>query len=588
MDNQQRDIIFRQIFKTIQSLLSETTPWVKLADLGNKMNEHNIPWKQLGHQNLKKLLYDYKDILEIKEETPEGKPPIYYVRPKSTYINTDTITVNPTQPNTSYEASAPLLLPNTLYPLMMTPVAPPIPDPTVSKPLYQNNKSALMALGFITNINGALNHLAGMIGSPVNQYTLESNLKQSYDKGNILYFHYDKSGNAVPEETFSDETTIVFAVNTLLQDKNGNDIYAQYNKTPRGWTGVYFNTENQLHDVLNTYRIGNLSFKNYAQANAFISDLQSNLLPDEIWKHTTPANNGLRPKTKYDILESYLATVLAALVQDYDRQNSPNAKKIKFSKNSKYALFNTGLLSKYATDILIVGETNSKEKDTLENFSLFNPLVVTNGLDELFSKDFKAEDTTVDMFTFYTSTTDIIYDATLKIDMTGLSKLSHCIDDGIKKNRFPQEYNERYKRGDIETIMNDFKTAITRAERIAKRNYKYIVPQYRIDPKGNTIQFLMPIYISQQYDKSPDFALVLSKQENNGQKFYKPETVLELSWAYSNARVLCKPDSSWLTPKTTKEKIVTKDTQGNIISQENIIKDTQGNIISQEITIYNI
>lgn len=41
------------------------------------------------------------------------------------------------------------------------------------------------------------------------------------------------------------------------------------------------------------------------------------------------------------------------------------------------------------------------------------------------------------------------------------------------------------------------------------------------------------------------FLLVLNPSKN----FYIPETILELSWAYSNARVICKPDETWLKPE---------------------------------------
>ena len=51
-----------------------------------------------------------------------------------------------------------------------------------------------------------------------------------------------------------------------------------------------------------------------------------------------------------------------------------------------------------------------------------------------------------------------------------------------------------------------------------------------------------------KYEDPPDFALVLSESVIDGQKFYKPETVLELAWAYNNARVICKPDDMWLNP----------------------------------------
>ncbi|HIR31086.1 MAG TPA: DUF3825 domain-containing protein, partial [Candidatus Faecousia faecavium] len=102
--------------------------------------------------------------------------------------------------------------------------------------------------------------------------------------------------------------------------------------------------------------------------------------------------------------------------------------------------------------------------------------------------------------------------------------------------------------GELEDLTDTFIKAIRRAERIARRNYKYVVPQYRTTATGNKIQFLMPIYMLSKYEEAPDFALVLSESIIGNQKFYKPETVLELAWAYNNARVICKPDDMWLNP----------------------------------------
>lgn len=87
--------------------------------------------------------------------------------------------------------------------------------------------------------------------------------------------------------------------------------------------------------------------------------------------------------------------------------------------------------------------------------------------------------------------------------------------------------------------------------KIAKRNYNYAVPQYRPKTKNRNgkIQFLLPIYLDNDFEKEADFALVLNPDKH----FYTPETILELSWAYRSARVLCKLDESWLRPKDSDE-----------------------------------
>ena len=158
------------------------------------------------------------------------------------------------------------------------------------------------------------------------------------------------------------------------------------------------------------------------------------------------------------------------------------------------------------------------------------------------------------MVSFFKDLSHIVYDATVPIDVEDLDKLEHCIDDGIERNRFPEHYKEQWENGYKEDVIDKFKQAIARAEQIARRNYKYVVPQYRPSKnKDGNIQFLMPIYFTSNYTSAPDFALVLSKDDIGGSPFYRPETVLELSWAYNNARVLCKPDNTWLKPEEIEE-----------------------------------
>ena len=88
--------------------------------------------------------------------------------------------------------------------------------------------------------------------------------------------------------------------------------------------------------------------------------------------------------------------------------------------------------------------------------------------------------------------------------------------------------------------------AITFAVAIAQRNYKFIVPMYR--PQTGKIQLLMPIYLKGTYSSKPDFALILTPDKEN--EYYIPETILPLDAVYHNARLIAKPDDTWLNPDT--------------------------------------
>ena len=524
MNNQEKVDLSKKILQVIQSLQSDLDPWVDFARIGAPLSDAGVQYKQYGFPKLRPFLNEFQDMLEFKDVQPaEGKPPVFYVRLK-TAVAQDTIIVEGMD-----EKRRSGITNNS------------------AKPPYRDGKSALMALGFVNDIQGAVDFFVHKTGVNLSQEELECKIKMAYDNGNILYYEYDADGNPIECNIYSLKTA-VFAINTGVKDRYQNDVFAQYSKGPRGWIGVFFNTEEQIFNQMNTYKIGKLTFKNYALANDFIKSLHSELLPGETWKYAEPAQTGMRKKTEYEILESYLRTVLTALIQEHDKPGSLNYGKIKFSKDNNYALFNTGLLSKYATDIIVIGEVYPKNRTTNSRITLSNPIVLKSGKTELREKGFEASDADVDMVSFFDQVSQIVYDATAGVDTDDIEKLRHCIDEGIMRNRFPKKCKEQYENGELEDLTDTFIKAIRRSERIARRNYKYVVPQYRTAATGNKIQFLMPIYMLSKYDELPDFALVLSESVINGEKFYKPETVLELAWAYNNARVICKPDDMWLNP----------------------------------------
>jgi hypothetical protein len=72
-------------------------------------------------------------------------------------------------------------------------------------------------------------------------------------------------------------------------------------------------------------------------------------------------------------------------------------------------------------------------------------------------------------------------------------------------------------------------------------NYKTAIPQYT--PRQKRIDLLLPLCLVN--DRDVDLALVV---ENCGNGNCLGHTVLPLDWAYNNARLVCRPDSDWLTP----------------------------------------
>ncbi len=70
-------------------------------------------------------------------------------------------------------------------------------------------------------------------------------------------------------------------------------------------------------------------------------------------------------------------------------------------------------------------------------------------------------------------------------------------------------------------------------------NFKTAVPMWY--PQKHTLSFLLPLSLASD---QPNVALVVERQESGK---YQGQTILPLQWAYSNARLICRPDSDWLS-----------------------------------------
>ena len=70
-------------------------------------------------------------------------------------------------------------------------------------------------------------------------------------------------------------------------------------------------------------------------------------------------------------------------------------------------------------------------------------------------------------------------------------------------------------------------------------NFKTAVPMWY--PQKHSLSFLLPLCL---VSTQADVALVVERQESGK---YQGQTILPLQWAYSNARLICRPDSDWLS-----------------------------------------
>jgi hypothetical protein len=88
-------------------------------------------------------------------------------------------------------------------------------------------------------------------------------------------------------------------------------------------------------------------------------------------------------------------------------------------------------------------------------------------------------------------------------------------------------------------ITNRFKDALELALKRIDWNFKTAIPIYF--PTGNKMSLLLPLSLVD--DEKVDISLVVEKVASGN---YLGHTILPLDWAYSNARLVCRPDSDWL------------------------------------------
>lgn len=210
----------------------------------------------------------------------------------------------------------------------------------------------------------------------------------------------------------------------------------------------------------------------------------------ENWSNNTYPNNG--------ILANYL-------VKTYDKLCSE--KNIVIGKD--YALFNTGLFTKYHDQIYAY--QSGKDIQFLTGYEL-GGIGVTERPERA---------------NYFENPELLIFDWHYDIDVY----YPHILEDEGNQKRIPKEVLES------KNIMTNFDGAIDKMKKKVSANYKLAIPQYFEDK----IQLLLPLCLAD--DNVPDMALVVTKVGN----VYRGHTCLTLDMAYNNARLIAKPESNWLS-----------------------------------------
>lgn len=123
----------------------------------------------------------------------------------------------------------------------------------------------------------------------------------------------------------------------------------------------------------------------------------------------------------------------------------------------------------------------------------------------------------------------LIYDYRLKIRVN----VDHILGDENNLERIPNEL--KGEGGDSLRCL--FEGAVMEAERRAAANYMIAVPQYY----NGKIQLLLSICL---LGNAPDLALAIQRESG----YYSARACFTLEMAYNNARLVNRPESTWIMP----------------------------------------
>lgn len=244
------------------------------------------------------------------------------------------------------------------------------------------------------------------------------------------------------------------------------------------------------------------------------------------------------------------------------------------ARGEEYAAFNTGLVDKkyeyiyalfkqntlyrdrpywYLLDFVVAGEDKGK---TL--VAVFNPLPeradyfegkIQNMLYDTSTGDLSCDYTHIILERTYRFPVDFLED-NCPVDFLRVDGVS--IEDVAEKDMNDPARRSYFlalgeKIGNTPRVLNRLKNRIEDAVHLALKrvewNYKTAIPTYF--PSRNTGSLLLPLCLVDE--DRVDLALVVERTASGA---YQGQTVLPLNQAYSNSRLVCRPDSDWLKTDT--------------------------------------
>lgn len=319
----------------------------------------------------------------------------------------------------------------------------------------------------------------------MNTYLIPTTAPYTYEPCNYIYMVYadtHQEAYSIAQEKLSGycypQKLLEYEYYPTKLNNIPNDIFHESQKYDILYS-LLLNTKG--HEYMAYFKV---NWNNYTEQLAQIADKEN-------WSNVTYPNNG--------ILANYL-------VKTYDKVTSE--KKIIVRQN--YALFNTGLFTKYYEPIYAY--QTGKEISFLTAYEL-SSIGITERPERA---------------NYFEKPELLVFDWHFPIDI----QFDHILDDERNKIRLPKDFLEKKNKVCILT------GAIELMKKKVSSNYKLAIPQYY----ENKIQLLLPLCLDTD-DGIPNLALAVTKLDT----CYQGHTCLTLDMAYNNARLIAKPESNWLS-----------------------------------------
>lgn len=259
------------------------------------------------------------------------------------------------------------------------------------------------------------------------------------------------------------------------------------------------------------------------------------------------------------LLRSYIKYTYFKLVSD---------NKVMISIDRSIAAFNTGLVDRRYQQIYAYFVINNKQGGGSvpwflesfcvagENFHGKNLVKTFNPLPEAAYYFNNPADAFFDINSpVYPDWEHVIEENSDRIPLELLKRTAHGFNvqscsgmDDHQVDEYKKKLSE-YLKGDefaYRTLIDAFKRALELALKKVRWNYKTAIPVYF--PRKNRMSMLLPLCMIS--DDRVDLALVVERTESGN---YQGHTIYPLSWAYSNSRLIARPDSEWLQAEETIE-----------------------------------